>query len=95
MALVQWCCGASYFLLLQHSARDNGDDHPETMLERLSLAYTHCKLGQYKEAAALVEMVRGSWCRRFGTKHPGIIHVRRALFCIHRNMGATRHTACV
>ncbi|KAL9077705.1 MAG: hypothetical protein Q9161_000077 [Pseudevernia consocians] len=74
--------------LLQHSARDYGDDHPETMLERLSLAHIHCKLGQYKEAEALVERVRGSWCRRFGTKHPGIIHVRRALFFIHRNLGA-------
>ncbi|KAL9132960.1 MAG: hypothetical protein Q9175_005865, partial [Cornicularia normoerica] len=73
--------------LLQHSARDYGDDHPETMLQRLSLAATHCKLGQYKEAEALVEMVRGSWCRRFGTKHPGIIPIRRALFFIHRNMG--------
>ena len=66
--------------LLQHSARDYGSDHPKTMLGRLSLAYKHGKLGQYKEAEALVEMVRRSWCRRFGTRHPGIIHVRRAPF---------------
>lgn len=82
--ITRYC--ANQTRLVQHSVSDYGDDHPETMLERVGLVEIHCKLGQYLDAETILITIRDSWRRRFGPRHPGIIPVRRALLFVHLKM---------
>ena len=78
---------SNQFHLLRNAVKVYGEDHLETMLERISLANINYMLAQFREAEALAQMVRLSWSRRFGQRHQGLVHIRQALFLIHRSMG--------